>query len=382
MTGARMRPISRDIRSLLVVVPNWVGDCVMATPTYRVLRAHFADAKITFLIQPYLRELLRGGPWMDACVAWPPKRRSRPWHREYRTVVHTLRAERFDAAILLPNAFRGALIAWQAGARRRVGYDRDGRGWLLTDRVPVKNRIRGGYQPMPLVEYLADLVEAIGCPRPDDRLELYTTPDCDAVVERRLAEAGVLMNDSDPARSRPLVLICPGAKFGASKVWLPERFGAVADRLIEAHGATVVISPGPGEEPLADAIVAAMRRPALNLKNPILNLGELKSLVRRCRLLLGNDTGPRHLARAFGVPIVTVFGPTFAEWTRTSYAAERILQIPVDCGPCHKKVCPFGHLKCMTGVSVDMVYAACAELLPRLGVTANGGAQSEMSLPA
>jgi heptosyltransferase-2 len=360
MGHARVQPIPPDIRALLVVLPNWVGDCVMATPAYRVLRAHFAQARITFLMRAYLRDLLRGGPWMDACVAWPPRAQGRPWHREYREVVRTLKAERFDAAILLPNSFRAALAAWQAGARRRIGYHRDGRGWLLTDRVPVKNRVHGVYRPMPLVEYLADLVEAAGCPRPDDRLELFTTSDCDAVVEARLREHS--LHDH-----HPLVLICPGAKFGMSKVWLPERFAAVAERLSESRGAAIVISPGPGEEPLAGAILTAMRRPAAILQDPVLNLGELKSLVKRSHLLLGNDTGPRHLARAFDVPIVTVFGPTFAEWTATSYTAERILQIPVDCGPCHKKVCPLGHLKCMTGVSVEMVVAACDDLLSENG---------------
>lgn len=317
-----------------------------------------------------MRELLRGGSWMDQCVAWPPRARGKLWHREYREVVRTLKAERFDAALLLLNSFRAALVAWQAGARRRIGYDRDGRGWLLTDRMPVKNRVKGGYQPLPLVEYLADLAEAVGCPRPDDRLELHTTPDCDAAVEARL-------HRHDVHRRRPLVLICPGAKFGMSKVWLPERFAAVADRLVETHGATILISPGPGEEPLAGAIVAAMQHPAVNLQSPILNLGELKSLMNRCDLLLGNDTGPRHLARALNVPIVTIFGPTFARWTATSYAAERILQIPVDCGPCHKQECPYGHLKCMTGVTVDMVFSACHQLLHKDGLRQEGHPSEE-----
>ena len=353
----RVRPISPDARSLLVVLPNWVGDCVMATPVYRALRAHFRRAKITFLVQPYLRELLGGARWMDECVFWPPRAGCQPWRRDYRELVGRLKAESFDAAILLPNTFRAALIAWQAGARRRAGYDRDGRGWLLTDRMPVKNRVNGKYQPMPLVEYLADLVEALGCHRPDDRLELFTTLECETAVEDRLRAHGL-------ENHFPRVLICPGAKFGMSKVWLPERFAAVADRLIETRRAAVIVSPGPGEEPLAEAIIAAMRRPAVNLQDPVLSLGELKSLMKRSHLLLGNDTGPRHLARAFNVPIVTVFGPTFAQWTATSYAAERILQIPVDCGPCHKKVCPFGHLKCMTGVNAEMVFAACNDLLP------------------
>ena len=106
-----------------------------------------------------------------------------------------------------------------------------------------------------------------------------------------------------------------------------------------------------------------MKLPALSLQDPVLSLAELKSLMKRSHLLLGNDTGPRHIARAFSIPMVTVFGPTFAEWTATSYSVERILQIDVDCGPCHKKVCPFGHLDCMTGVTVDMVFNACQELL-------------------
>ena len=113
------------------------------------------------------------------------------------------------------------------------------------------------------------------------------------------------------------------------------------------------------------AIESAMRGRADVLDDPILSLGELKSLVRRSDLLLGNDTGPRHIAKAFGVPVVSVFGPTFPEWTATSYEAERILRIDVDCGPCHKRVCPFGHLKCMTGVSVETVTGAVGELLDR-----------------
>jgi heptosyltransferase-2 len=98
-------------------------------------------------------------------------------------------------------------------------------------------------------------------------------------------------------------------------------------------------------------------------KDPRLSLSELKSLIRRCDLLVVNDTGPRHIGKAFGVPVVTIFGPTHQAWTDTDYALERKIQIPVDCGPCQKKVCPFEHHDCMAGVSVDMVYAQCSALL-------------------
>ena len=106
-----------------------------------------------------------------------------------------------------------------------------------------------------------------------------------------------------------------------------------------------------------------MERPACVLDDPLLNLGELKALIKRSDLLVCNDAGPRHIAKAFGRPVVTVFGPTHQAWTDTDYPLERKIQIDVDCGPCQKKVCPFDHHKCMTGVSVDMVYGRCVELL-------------------
>ena len=394
-------------RSILVILPTWVGDFVMATPTLRAIRNRFDEARITFLMHSNLRELVRGGDWMDECVEWPPVRTqcmsdgsrmiancqlpiadSHPTPRlrlgfgyeapsSYWGLVMTLRARKFDMAVLLPNSFRAAWIAWLSAAKRRIGYNRDGRGFLLTDRIPIKNRrgrcnlsqfpntIRmgtklpvrlGRHVPMPMVEYYANLAEAVGCERPGDRLELFTTPDCDESIQNRLSVLGV-------ANRNPLIVISPGAKFGASKCWMPERFTAVGDRLIETQDATVIVTCGPGEEPIARQIGKAMKHEGFVFDDPLLTLGELKSLIRRSDLLICNDAGPRHLAKAFDVPVVTVFGPTHPDWTSTSYEKERIVRIDVDCSPCQQRVCPLGHHQCMTGVTVDMVVAAAASLL-------------------
>ncbi|UCC29737.1 MAG: glycosyltransferase family 9 protein [Phycisphaerales bacterium] len=383
-------PEDPDPRSIMVVLPTWVGDFVMATPTLRAIRDRFANAHITFLVEPNLRDLARGGDWMNECFEWPAKDRRSPLHKEYRDLAWDLRRRRFDWAVLLPNSMRSALIARLAGAGRRIGYDRDGRGLLLTDRLPLRNRrgenassdrqpgpsaprpgepsqVRprdrvpvppGRFVPMPLVEYYADLAEAIGCDRPGDRLELFTTPDCDDSVQERLASPGI-------ADRRPLVVISPGARYGAAKCWFPDRFAEVADRLIETEDATVIVTCGPGEEPIARQIGSAMRHKGSIFDSPPLTLGQLKSLVCRCDLLICNDAGPRHFAKAFNVPVVTVFGPTHPEWTATSYEAERIVRIDVDCGPCQQRVCPPGHLKCMYGVTVDMVFEASKDLLKR-----------------
>lgn len=367
-------------KAVLVVLPTWVGDFVMATPFLRAIRTRCPSARITFLAEPNLKELIDGGPWMDEVLYWPAKGHRLPCQHDYRRMVSELRSRRFDWAVLLPNSFRAALVARLGGARRRVGYDRDGRGWLLTDRVPARNRAGRRFNPMPLVDYYADLAEALGCRRPDDRLELYPTPAAEASLAEKLTRAGVPWepdsrlrgNDAEHARNRiraaggrPLVVIAPGAKFGAAKCWPAERFAEVADRMIWAWRARVVLPCGPGEEPIVRQIAANMRERACVFDDPRLTLGELKSLIRRADLLLCNDAGLRHFARAFDVPVVTVFGPTHTEWTRTSYAKERIVRIDVDCGPCQQRVCPLGHLKCMTGVTEDMVMAAAEELMGR-----------------
>lgn len=408
-----------DPRSILVVLPTWVGDFVMATPALRAVRSRFSQARIVFLMEPNLAELIRGGDWMDECLAWPEKNCRTPFHREYRNLIRDLRGRKLDLALLLPNSFHSAALARLAGAKRRVGYDRDARGWLLTDRVPVKNRtgrpswadevpctqadkdparngaafpeksllmelggpriwpgpnvaVRmgkhlpaslGPYWPIPMAEYYADLVESIGCLRPDDRLELFVTPDNEASVEQRLAEDVPPPGFSDGVDSGPLVIISPGAKFGASKCWLPPRYAEVADRLIQLTSASVLITCGPGEEPMAREIAAGMKHRAVVLERPLLTLGELKSVIRRAHLLICTDSGPRHIAKAFGIPVVTLFGSTHPDWTATSYEDERIVRVDIDCGPCQQKACPLGHHLCMTGITSDIVLAAAMDLL-------------------
>ena len=350
------RPAGGEPRSILIVLPTWVGDFVMATPTLRAVRERFPQADITFVVEENLGDLILGGDWMDEVLFLPPGGERSVFHAAYRKLVAALRGRRFDLALLLPNSFRSALLAWFSGAKCRVGFDRDGRGLLLTDRISPPNRDGRRFVPRPIVEHYADLAERIGCPRPGDSLELFCTAEGDRAIRERLETLGI-------ADRGPLVVISPGAKYGAAKCWPPERFAGVADCLIETEEATVVVTCGPGEESIARRIEEAMRRPGFVFDRPRVTLDELKSLIKRSDLLLCNDAGPRHFAKAFGVGVVTVFGPTHPEWTATGYEAERIVRIEVDCGPCQERVCPLGHLKCMEGITVDAVAASAKELL-------------------
>jgi heptosyltransferase-2 len=143
---------------------------------------------------------------------------------------------------------------------------------------------------------------------------------------------------------------------------VPEYFAALCDRFIEELGATVLISTAPKERKIVETILRAMKHAPVDLLATGSTLGSLKEIVRRCDLMVTNDTGPRHIAAAFEVPVVTVFGPTHPQWTEIEFSAERKVAVSVFCGPCQKKKCPLDH-RCMTLVTPDMVYKAAADLL-------------------
>jgi heptosyltransferase-2 len=347
----------RDPQTILIALPNWVGDVVMATPALAAIRARFPRAAITGLIRQGIRGLIESCPWVDDWEVWPAKN-ARGRQGGTFQVAFRLRRRRMEWALLMTNSFRSALVARLAGIPRRIGYDRDGRGWLLTDRIPVQRDAAGRIARTRMVNYYGELAVALGCDRPGDRLMLHTRPEDDAVISARLEAAGL-------AGHRPIVVMTPGASFGPAKCWPADRFAAVCDRLVDECGARVVLTYGPGEESVARRAIEAMRHRPLVMEDPAITLSQLKSLIRLSDLLLCNDTGPRHLAKAFDVPVVTVFGPTWPQWTDTDYRLERIVRIDVDCGPCQKPVCPLGHVKCMTEVGVEAVFDACRELLAR-----------------
>ncbi len=333
-------------------MPNWVGDVVLATPALRAMRSHFAESRITYLLKPYVNDLVAGSPWMDDVITWRG-RRGKEAKRGFLRTVGTLRRADYDLAVLLSNSFRSALLASTAGITTRLGYDRDGRGILLTDRL-VAPRESGKYVPTSMVAYYNALVAYLGC-EPGMKLELHTEAADEAELDARLA-------DCEPPGDGPLVIINPGAAFGSAKCWLPERFAEVGQRLIEERDASVLISCAPSEREMAGAISQLIRQPHVLLDDPVVSLRLLKALIRRSDLLVTNDTGPRHFAVAFDVPAVTIFGPTHPEWTETGYTNERKVLVEVDCGPCMKRVCPLDH-RCMTQITADAVVAASSELL-------------------
>lgn len=339
---------------LLIVAPNWVGDAVLATPTLRAIREGLPESHITLLARQNPADVLAGAPWFDDLVVWPINGRGKRLG-VWKTGRQLKSRANPDAAVLMPNSFRSGMLAVLSGARKRVGYARDGRTVLLTHRLEPLKQGRD-FVPESMLVYYARLADAIGCPVRDHRLELFTSEQDRQAVDQLLERVGP---------SRPLIVFNPGGAFGPSKYWPAERFGQLGDRLIERFGGSVVVSGAPSEKAIVDQAAGAMKRPATRLTDSPIPLSAVKELVRRADLLVTNDTGPRHFALAMGTPVVTLFGSTDPAWTETHTADERSVRIEMDCSPCQKPVCPLGHHDCMQKMSVEMVEAEAASLLQK-----------------
>jgi len=346
--------MNKTANKILVVLPNWVGDAVLATPALRAIRRGFPESTIGYLMKPYLAELFGGCPWYDKSVFGLGLNKGYGKQTAIKLLTQ-LRKEKFDLAVLLANSFRSALICSLGKIPRRVGYDRDGRGMLLTDKL-LPDRYRGKFLPISALKYYLSITDYLGCRTDNYHLELFTEPEYEAEAESLLKRHGIASN-------QPFGLINPGASYGPAKCWPPEYFSKVGDHLAERHGMAPLVVCGPRETKIARQVADRMSKRGIALTDPVVRLGTLKSLVKRCRILVTNDTGPRHFGAAFGVPVVTVFGPTDPQWTETLYVRERQVRIELKCGPCMKRVCSEKHHRCMTEIKPERVKQAVDELL-------------------
>lgn len=337
-------------RLLAIRAPNWVGDLVMATPVLAAAMecAHWSDVRI--LVRAHLAPVLADAPW-SRCVVEIARGADE---------AELYRSMRPDGALILPNSFGAALRAWQARVPWRAGSALSGRRWLLTHCVVPPTR-DGRRLPIPTAHLLRDVAGLAGIAVHDLHPRLFASDAVTSTARTMLAGRGI---------ERDYVLCCPGAAFGAAKLWPPERFAAVLDALHERFGWHGVVTGGPGEEALIDAVASATRSRATSLSRERRDLATLKALVADARLLLVGDSGPRWYAAAFDVPCVSVMGPNFPELTATSLELARVVRVEgLECSPCLERVCPLGHHRCMRELLPERVVEAALEVLARAGTS-------------
>ncbi|QDV18489.1 ADP-heptose--LPS heptosyltransferase 2 [Gimesia panareensis] len=344
---------------IAVFLPNWIGDAVMATPALRALRDEFSSAEITAIQKPYVAEVLNGLDLVDHSLDWVSEKSLKTQLQ----FLRQLRQERFDLAVLFPNSFRSACLSFLAGIPRRVGIQRDGRGWLLTDVLPAKDRST----PYPAMdEYLRIAAHLIGVESPDSKAGSGLSRKMELAVTEADRQRWVSFWNKQSAefKRHPLICLNPGGAFGAAKHWPVAHFAKLAQRLAGELQRSVLVVCGPAEKEEAVQIVEQANHPLVtSLADEPLHLGLTKAAIQQAELLVTTDSGPRHFAAPFDVPVVTLFGPTHIMWSETFYERGQHLQLAMDCGPCQQRVCPLGHHRCMKDLSADQVFDTVVSLL-------------------
>ena len=375
----------KPCKNLLVRGVNWIGDAVMTLPALRSLRKSVPEAKISLLVKPWVSPLFEKDPNVDEIIMYGD---------EYKGMIGKIKLSRmlnkkdFCGAILLQNAFDAAFITFLAGIKERAGYNRDGRGFLLTESIPLpKNQNKIHH-----IDYYLKLIEKIGIETEYSEPYIYLT------LDERLNARNLFKEIK-----RPVLGINPGATYGLAKRWFPDRFAEIANWFIKDTNGSVVIFGSKNEVEIAQEIGYLFGRKQ-SLKQSIVNshqsnstesphtplwkrgvwgdfkggqggilnlagktsLRELISLISECDVFLTNDSGPLHIAYAVGTPLVAIFASTDPKLTGPPPGAENNLVITTDlsCSPCFERTCKNNDLRCMYAITSEEVYHGIKKVLP------------------
>jgi len=335
--------------NILVWLPSPMGDAILCSPALRAIRKHFKSCKISFYANTVVREVLSPCTLNDQ---WIQQRGKNPF-----AIARELRKHQFTHVILFKNSFASALAVFLAAIPSRIGYARESRGFMLTDKLPPARLPNRKFKPISAIDSYLAIASEIGADITDRSLELSVDPAANDSMRAKLPELADAKG--------PVVVIVPGGAFGPSKCWPNIRFAETADWLVANYNATVIISVAPNraERQIAAGISGLSGNKLINLGERPLSIGELKALFSASDLVITNDTGPRHIAVALRRKVVTIFGPNNPAWTETGYEKETQIIGNVPCAPCDKSICKKSEHSCMQAVTVQMVCAAAGELL-------------------
>jgi heptosyltransferase-2 len=339
-----LKDLSRqNTHRILVRATNWIGDAVMSTPALGAVRETFPDAHIAIVANPLVAQLFHCHPYCNEVIVFDKKGQlaSVP---AFLGFAAKLRKCKFDCAILFQNAIEAALLAFLAGVPQRAGYMTDGRRILLTHPVLIGDRERALHH----TDYYLHMLAQCG-------VTTAIKKQCLALTSEEMDWATRHMPQGRYA------VINPGAAYGSAKRWIPERFAAVADELARRYDLPIVLTGGPGEMEIGQDIVKSMRTPHQNFIGQT-NVRQMMAMLAASNLLITNDSGPMHVAAAFGVPLVAIFGPTDHATTSPWGTRAQIVRHPVECSPCLLRQCPIDH-RCMLRVTVADVMSAVAEVI-------------------
>ncbi len=329
-------------RRTLVIAPQWIGDAVMTQPL--MARLHARGDVISVAALPWVAPVYRAMPQVREVIELPFAHGRLDWAQR-RAIAASLKG-RFDAALVLPNSIKAALIPWLARIPKRIGYRGEGRPWLLNQRLPNPS----GRPPM-VAFYSALFDPAAGDSAASAEapvLHFDTT-----VLKQATAAVGV--------QSQAYWVFAPGAEYGPAKCWPAAHYAELASALFARHGQLVLLL-GSGKEAALCEEIAASAPGACRVLAGKTSLIDAMALIAASRGVVSNDSGLMHVAAAFGLPQVAVFGSTSPKHTPPLNARAAVIwlkeELQLDCMPCFERVCRLGHTRCLTQVSAARVEAA------------------------
>ena len=321
----------------------------MTTPAIRAVRKNFPNAKISVLAKPWVEPIFYNNPDIDDIIRYDNSGNHKGLSGKFR-LSRELKQKGFDLAVLLQNAIESALLVFFAGIPSRLGYNTDGRGFLLTHSISLTPADKKCHH---IDYYLGMLKKA--CIEPDGKqLTLVVTDKEQEHAENILKSCGTSGQDN-------LIGINPSAAYGSAKRWCPKRYADLCVKLRKNCKVTIIIFGGPGDNALGKQISEATGKHCINICGKT-SLREAVALIEKCALFITNDSGLMHAAAALDVPQIAIFGSTDHIATGPVNKKSHIIRADVPCSPCLKQECPTDH-RCMKEITVDMVYETAKDIL-------------------
>lgn len=340
---------SKAPENILVRMPNWIGDAVMATPVLADLKSHWKNAKITAMCQTPIGSVLQNDPNVDEIYNFT---RPNGWiHRLHRMdIVEYLQEGKYDLGVLLTNSFSSAWWFMRGHVQNRIGFAGSFRSLLLDQAIPFPKNKETQHQVITYKMLLAPL----GIPVSNTPPQIYVSANELDEAHRFLKLLGI-----DPAKDI-IVGINPGAAYGSAKCWPPDRYENVTRKLLKNPAVHVLYFGDASGASLINDICKSLPERVTNLAGRT-SIRELIALIKCCTIFLTNDSGPMHIAAALGVRLLALFGST-NEVKTGPYPQGKVIHKHVECSPCYKRVCPID-FRCMKRISVDEVYDELKKIL-------------------
>jgi heptosyltransferase-2 len=332
-----------NFKRILVCRTDRIGDVLLSTPAIKALKKGFPQSYLAVMVRPYARDIVLGNPCVDEVIICDKYGAERSFFGSIK-FAWKLREKKFDLAVILHPTNRAHLIAFLAGIKKRVGFNRK-MSFLLTDKVEHKKQ--QGLKPE--LEYTLDMARFLGITPVENDLFMPIREDSERYIEKFLRDNGLKAGER-------IVAFHPGASC-PSKMWPEERFAQAADRIAQKFGVKVVVIAGPNDVDTGKRVVTLMHCAGIDASGKT-TVSQLASLLKRCCLFISNDSGPVHIARALGVPVVAVFGRKQPGLSPRRWGPggkdDIILHKDVGCRQCLAHNCR-RDFACLKAISVDDV---------------------------